>query len=653
MTTDRAILPEDELEGRELVGGEAARTDPLTRAWSRTNDVSGWMTAVNHRSIGMRYIVTSFIFFLLAGISALIMRLQLALPQLELISPDLYNQLFTMHGTTMMFFFAVPAMEGLGIYLVPLMIGARDAAFPRLNAFGYWIYLLAGVTIYISLFTGVAPHSGWFNYVPLTGPGFSPEVNIDFWATTITFLEFAALVAAVELIVTIMKCRAPGMTLSRMPIFVWSVLVMALMIIIAMPPLMVASLMLELDRAVGTHFFNVAAGGDPLLWQHLFWFFGHPEVYIILVPALGMISSIVATFSRRPVIGYTFIVLSIVAIGFVSFGLWVHHMFAAGIRLMGMNIFTAASMMIAIPSGIQIFAWIGTMWSGRVRLTTPMLFVMGFIFIFVLGGLTGVMVASIPFDLQVHDSYFVVAHFHYVLIGGVVFPLFGAFYYWMPKLTGRMMNEALGRWNFWLMFVGFNAGFFFMHILGFMGMPRRVYTYLPNLGWDLWNMLSTIGAFIFGIGVMVFIVNFAISLFWGKQAGYNPWESSTLEWATSSPPALYNFRYIPIVRSREPLWEQPWNPEYDDLERGQGEYLDLPTENFSRDLQITSTVDAELEYRQSVPKPSFLPLLLALATGFAIIGIMVNVVLVPIGALFCFLVIAIWTWPQKEEEVDR
>jgi cytochrome c oxidase subunit I+III len=651
MTTERALLS-DELEDREWVGGEQVKTDPLTRAWSRTKDISGWMTAVNHRSIGMRYIVTSFIFFLLAGISAIIMRLQLALPQLDLISPELYNQLFTMHGTTMMFFFAVPAMEGLGIYLVPLMIGARDAAFPRLNAFGYWIFLFAGVTLYISLFTGVAPNGGWFNYVPLTGPGFSPEINIDFWATTITFLEFAALVAAVELVVTIMKCRAPGMTLSRMPIFVWSVLVMALMIIIAMPPLMVASLMLELDRAVGTHFFNAAAGGDPLLWQHLFWFFGHPEVYIVLVPALGMISSIVATFSRRPVIGYTFIVLSIVAIGFVSFGLWVHHMFAAGIRLLGMNIFSAASMMIAIPSGIQIFAWIGTMWSGRVRLNTPMLFVMGFIFIFVLGGLTGVMVASIPFDLQVHDSYFVVAHFHYVLIGGVVFPLFGAFYYWMPKLTGRMMNETLGRWNFWLMFVGFNSGFFFMHLLGFMGMPRRVYTYLPNLGWDLWNLISTIGAIIFAIGVLILMVNFIMSLLWGKQAGYNPWESSTLEWATSSPPALYNFRYIPIVRSREPLWEQPWNLEYDDMERGQGEYLDLPTENFSRDLQITSTVDAELEYRQSVPKPSFLPLLLAIAVGFSIIGIMVNIVLVPIGAVFAFLVIAAWTWPRKEEVVD-
>jgi cytochrome c oxidase subunit 1 len=624
--------------------------DELTRVWSRPNDISGFLTAVNHRAVGQRYIITAFIFFILAGINALVMRVQLAAPDLEVVSPELYNQLFTMHGTTMMFIFAVPMVEGLGIYFVPLMIGARDMAFPRLNAFGYWVFLFSGIVLFVSFAAGLAPDGGWFNYVPLSGPGYSPGINIDFWTTMITFLEVAALVAAVELIVTIIKLRAPGMSLNRMPLFVWSILVMSFMIVFAMPPLMVASVMLMLDRTIGSHFFNVAAGGDPLLWQHLFWFFGHPEVYIVLVPALGVVSSIVSTFARRAIVGYKYIVLSIIAIGFLSFGLWVHHMFATGIDLLGLSVFTAASMMIAIPSGIQIFAWIGTLWSGKVRLDTPLLFVLGFIFIFVLGGLTGVMVASVPFDWQVHDSYFVVAHFHYVLIGGVVFPVFAGFYYWFPKVTGRMLNESLGKIIFGIMFVGFNLAFFFMHLLGFMGMPRRVYTYLPGLGWDFYNLLSTIGAFIFAFGILIFILDALFSARWGKIAGNNPWGSSTLEWATSSPPAQYNFRTLPIVGSADPLWDPGWHEDYDDLERGTVDHVSLPIQEGQRDTVGTTLLDARPDYRIVLPKPTIWPLLLALAVSFTFISTMINLVLVPIGALLSYAAIIGWTWPRKEAD---
>ncbi|HEV2124950.1 MAG TPA: cbb3-type cytochrome c oxidase subunit I, partial [Chloroflexota bacterium] len=395
----------------------------LNRAWAVPSGLISFFTAVNHRTVGLRYITTAFLFFLLAGIQALVMRLQLAQPGLDVLSPEAYNQFMTMHGSTMMFLFAIPVMEGLGIYLVPLMIGTRDMAFPRLNAFGYWVYLISGLTLYASFFAGNAPDGGWFNYVPLTGKGFSPGVGIDFWVTTITFVEVAALVAAVELIVTILKLRAPGMSANRMPIFVWSVLVMAFMIVFAMPPLMVASVLLGLDRLVGTHFFNAAAGGQPILWQHLFWVFGHPDVYIIALPGFGIISMVIPTFVRRPIAGYTLVVMATVAIGFLSFGLWVHHMFASGLPLMGLSFFAAASMMIAIPSGIQVFSWIATIWRGRAMLDTAFLFALGFLVIFVAGGLTGVMVASVPFDWQVHDTYFIVAHFHYVLIGAAVLPV--------------------------------------------------------------------------------------------------------------------------------------------------------------------------------------------------------------------------------------
>ncbi|MGE5102638.1 MAG: cbb3-type cytochrome c oxidase subunit I, partial [Deltaproteobacteria bacterium] len=480
----------------------------LERLWRDTTGLWGWLTAVDHKSIGKRYIITAFLMFVAGGIEAALMRAQLARPENTLIGPDRYNQLFSTHGTTMMFLFAVPMMTAMGIYFVPLMVGARSIAFPRLNAFGYWTYLVGVVFLYVSLFVNTGPDAGWFAYVPLSGPAYSPGHRVDVWAQVVTFTEIAALAAAVNVIVTTFKMRAPGMSLNRIPLFVWAQLVVAFMIVFAMPAVAAGStFMLAADRAVNTHWFNYAEGGDVLLWQHIFWFFGHPEVYIIFLPALGFISPIVETFSRRKVFGYTALVMSNITTAFFAFGLWVHHMFATPVPELGQSLFTAASMLIAIPTGVQIFCWIATMWAGRPRFATPLLFILGFIFTFVNGGITGVMLASVAFDKQAHDTFFVVAHLHYVLLGGGVMPLFGAFYYWYPKVTGRMLSETLGKWHFWLFVIGVNVTFFPMHILGLNGMPRRVYTYLAATGWGPLNLLATLGAVTIAVSVLVFIIN--------------------------------------------------------------------------------------------------------------------------------------------------
>src|SRR5919199_1666449 len=480
----------------------------LEQTWQPPRGFFRWFTHVHHHAIGRRFIITAFVFFLLGGILALLMRLQLARPEQTLLGPDLYNQVFTMHGSTMMFLFAVPVMEAMGVYLIPLMIGTRNVVFPRLNAFSYWIYLFGGIALYAFFVLNIGPDAGWTTYVPLAGPDYSPGKRIDIWQQLINFTELSALAASVELIVTIFKLRAPGMSLNRMPLYVWSMLVTSFMVIFAMPAVMMASLFTTLDRLVGTHFFNPAEGGDVLLWQHLFWFFGHPEVYIIFIPALGMVSSIVATFARRPVLGHLPMVLSLVATAFLGFGLWVHHMFATGLPKLGNSFFTAASMTIAIPSGIQIFCWIATIWAGKPVFKTPLLYVVGFVVIFVIGG-----------------------------------------------LTGGMLHEGAGKLNFWLFFVGFNVAFFPMHILGLEGMPRRVYTYPMGMGWDGMNLTATLGALMIALSVLVFIGNVAWSLRRGVAAGDNPWGASTLEWATSSPPPVYNFAHTPFVQSREPLWE--------------------------------------------------------------------------------------------------
>ncbi|GAA3065525.1 cytochrome c oxidase subunit I [Rhizobium viscosum] len=613
----------------------------LTAIWSTPAGVWGTLSTVDHKTIGRRYIVTAFIFLALGGMLALAMRLQLSQPEARFIGPDRYNQIFTMHGTNMMFLFAVPVMEAVAVYLVPLMVGTRNIAFPRLNAFSYWIYLAGGMLLWIAFAVDAGPDAGWFAYVPLSGPEYAAGKRADIWAQMITFTEVSALAVAVEIVVTVFKQRAPGMSLDRIPLFVWSMLVTSFLVILAMPAIMIASTALILDRLVGTHFFNPAEGGDVLLWQHLFWFFGHPEVYIIFLPAVGMVSTIVATFTRRPVFGYLAMVMALIATGVLAFGLWVHHMFVAGLPRLGESFFTASSMVIAIPAGLQIFCWLATMWAGRPVFKTPFLFVIGFVVIFVIGGLTGVMVASVPFDTQVHDTYFVVAHFHYVLVGGAVFPLLGAIYYWFPKMTGRMMSETLGRWIFSLIFTGFNLTFFPMHILGLQGMPRRIYTYQPEMPWSGVNMFISLSAVILAAGFLLFFIDVIRSAKSGSAAPANPWGASTLEWATASPPPSYNFGRLPVVGSLEPLSDNP-------------ETLPVATglSVNRRELVVTSLVEALPQARESSPGNSIWPLWSALATTAMLIWSIFTPWAVVWGSIPVAITLVGWFWPKGVPEDD-
>ncbi len=610
----------------------------LERSWASRPGLLGWLTNTDHKAVGRRYIVTAMVFFLLGGIEAALIRIQLARPENALLGPDAYNQIFSTHGTTMMFLFAVPILTATGLYLVPLMIGTRNIAFPRLNLYGYYVYLIGGLLLYTGFLLNVGPEAGWFSYVPLAGPEFSPGKRSDIYAQTVTFTEISALITSIEIIVTVFKQRAPGMSLNRMPLFVWAQLVTAFMVLFAMPWVATASMFLAADRLIATHLFNPAEGGDPLLWQHLFWFFGHPEVYIIFVPALGFVSSIVSTFAGRPIFGYPVMVLALVLTGFMGFGLWVHHMFATGIPQLSESFFSAMSMMIAIPTGVQIFCWIATLWAGRPRLRTPLLFVLGFVVVFAIGGFTGVMVASVPYDVQAHDTYFVVAHLHYVLLGGAVFPLFGAFYYWWPKVTGRMLDERLGRWHFWLFFAGVNLTFFPMHQLGLEGMPRRVYTYLPETGWGGLNLLATAGAATIAASVLVFLVNLARSLRAGAPAGDDPWDAPTLEWATGSPPPPYNFHPIPTVQGRSPLWQRPAEARV---------VTGLRTD--MREILVTTMLDAEPDSRMRLPEPTIWPLIAALATGVTFITLIFTPWGLPIGAVLITLAFIRWAWPTGRE----
>ncbi|CAN7594943.1 cytochrome c oxidase subunit I [Bradyrhizobium sp. LjRoot220] len=621
--------------------------EALKAAWELPK---GWriVTAVNNTAVGYFYVATAVLFFLLAGILALLMRLQLAVPSNTFLSPETYNQIFTMHGTVMMFLFAVPVVEAMGILLLPQMLGARDLPFPRLSAFAFWVYFVGGLIFFGTLFYDVAPSGGWFMYPPLTGAQYSPGLGADFWLLGIGFIEISAIAGAIELIVGVLRTRAPGMTLDRMPMLAWTMLIFAGMIVFAFPAVILATMLLELERAFGWPFFIPQKGGDALLWQHLFWFFGHPEVYIIFLPAAGMVSMIVPTMARTPLVGYRMIVVALIATGFFSFGLWVHHMFTTGIPALSLSFFSAASMAVAIPSGIQVFAWIATIAAGRLQLTAPSLFVLGFLFIFTLGGLTGVMVAMVPFDWQVHDSYFVVAHFHYVLVGGMVFPLFGAFYYWAPAFSRRALSERLGKVTFALMFAGFNVAFFPMHISGLMGMPRRVYTYPAVAEWGVLNMISTVGAFLFAAGVLVFLFDLARHL---RPALSDPagdvWKGASLEWLHNH---VYGPRSIPFVTSRDPLWDQPGLSEASKAGR---HYLP-GTVTGRRETIITSPIEATPEALQRLPGDGWPPLLGAVFTaGFFMLLTVKYVTLAFVSGALALTMILIWMWSSDPGPLPR
>jgi cytochrome c oxidase subunit I len=526
------------------------------------NVVYEWLTTVDHKKIGLMYIVYALIFLVIAGIEAILMRIQLAVPNNHFVSPQVFNQLFTMHGTTMVFFVGMPILFGFGNYLIPLMIGARDMAFPRLNAFSFWISAFAGVLLYFSYFggsglyaAGSAPDVGWFAYAPLTAKIFSPGHSTDYWTLAVFLSGVGSIGTALNIVTTILSMRCKGMTMGRMPLLVWLYLVMSSLVFVTVSPLTAAQIMLTLDRYLGAHFFDTQAGGSAVLWMHFFWIFGHPEVYVLVLPAFAFVNEIVPVFSRKAIFGYPAMVAASVGIGFISLSVWAHHMFTVGLGPAGNTFFVFATMVISVPTGIKIFNWLATIWGGKVIFAVPMLFCIAFLFQFLIAGLTGIMLSAAPFDWQLGNSYFVVAHFHYVLVGAILFALFAAFYYWYPKVTGKMMSEKLGKWHFWLFVIGFHLTFDFMHVPGLLGMPRRIYTYEAGRGWESWNLIVGIGAIIQTVATLFFVYNLVRSYFRGEVASHDPWDAWTLEWATPSPPPSYNFAVEPTVNSRRPLWD--------------------------------------------------------------------------------------------------
>jgi cytochrome c oxidase subunit 1/cytochrome c oxidase subunit I+III len=632
---------------REPLIAQATDASPssqvLREHWEGPGGLRGWFSTVDHKKIGVRYMITAFVFLLLGGIEAAVMRAQLAQPGETLLDPEQYAQLFTMHGVTMIFLYALPMLSGFSNYLWPLILGSRDMAFPRLNAFSYWVFVLAGLFLYISFPLGRAPDDGWFNYVPYASREFNPGLNIDVYALGMILYGISTTVGAVNFVVTLIHTRAPGMSINRVPILIWGTLTASVGNLFAVPAVSLAFFMLWMDRQFGTHFFDANAGGQPLLWEHLFWMFGHPWVYAVVLPAMGIVSDALPTFCRRPLVGYTAVALATVTTMMLGFGVWAHHMFTTGMPVISLSYFSASSMVIVIPSAVAVFAWLATIWTGRPVFTTAFLFFASFIMLFVIGGVSGFMTASVPVDRQLHNTYFVVAHLHYVLIGINVFPVIGGIYYWFPKFTGRLMDERLGKWSFWVMFIGFNVGFFPMHILGLGGMPRRIYTYPGGMGWGIWNLVSTIGAYTFALGIALVIINFFMSLRRGAPAGRNPWGAASLEWSTASPPPPYNFAVIPNVASRYPLWE-------DEMEEGTGRSTthEGMLLDHGRETIGTTALDAEPDVILKMPGDTYAPLILALALTVFFLGLLFHAAwLGAIGILLALAATVYWLWPRR------
>lgn len=628
-----------------------AQEERLKKVWAQPTGWRYW-SSVNNTVVGAWYTGTAFLFFLFGGVLALLMRIQLAVPGNDFLSGDRYNQIFTVHGSVMMFLFAIPVFESIAVLFLPQMLGARDLPFPRLSAFGYWSFLLGGVFLCGSLFFDAAPRGGWFMYPPLTST-YQPDIGADMWLLGFSFIEIAAIAAAVELIIGTLKCRPPGMRIHMVPLYTWYVLVAAAMVLFAFPPLIVGSMLLEVERAFHWPFFDAQRGGDPLLWQHLFWLFGHPEVYIIFLPSVALIAMIVPTFAQRPIVGYGWVVLAAIGTGFLSFGLWVHHMFTTGLPGISLGLFSAASQAVAIPTGVQIFCFLATLAAGRLVRSVPMLFTAGALVIFVLGGLTGVMVALAPFDFQAHDTFFVVGHLHYVLIGGAVFPILAGCYYFFPLLAGKKLSDRLGNIAFWLIFAGFNLAFLPMHLIGLRGMPRRVFTYPGHLGLDTMNLISTLGAFVLGAGIAVVAWDIIRSKRRQPFSERNPWKAGTLEWVPNMPPEAWGMRTIPEIDSRYPLWDQPnFLRDYD-----QGRFYLPDAEEGKRETIVTSIIDAMPAQCLRLGGPSFLPLLAALGVGgFYFLGTfhwwtaaLISLV-VGIGIIWWWLWVGTAVIPEKPEK---
>ena len=612
----------------------------LTALWESPHDLWGVLTTVDHKTLGKRYIFTGIAFLIIGGIEALIMRVQLAQSDLHVLNPETYDQIFTMHGTTMIYWYAAPVLSGFSVYLIPLMIGARDMAMPRLNSFSYWAYLFSGIFLYVSLPLAQMPHAGWFAYAPYTELAYSPGLGMDFFAIALIFFTVSQTAGAINFLITIYRHRAPGMSLNRMPVLAYSTTTVSVLSILAMPTLVVGCLFLFLDRHYGFHFFDSKLSGNPLLWQHLFWFFAHPWVYIIFLPATGMMSMIIPTFSRRPIVGYTYVVLATMLTGAVGFTVWVHHMFTTGMAQMAMSFFSAASMTISIFSTVQVIAWLATMYYGRVVLAAPMLFALGFLATFIIGGLNGSLTALLPFDWQLNNSYWIPAHIHYVVVGANVFPVFAGLYYWLPKMTGRMMNERLAQVSFGLMFIGFNMAFFPMMLLGLQGMERRIYTYPAGMGWDGSNLVISIGAYVFALGVLVSFVNFWVSSRKAPLAGPNPWHADTLEWSSTSPPPPYGSLHIPTVISRHPLWDTYEEERDPQQARTLAEY---------RATFSTTAIDAVPFAIAKMPMDSILPFLLALVLfGLCIAVVFAALWWALVAAVIGIAVAALWMWPSNE-----